>query len=116
MKQSRYAPQALQMLFPTSSRRHSGVVDVPQLAQLSAPTAALAVRLFPLTPGPTPTPLGPGDEAGPAWSVEGRCAEGEEPSISSRVLSALLYVGQPEQADVPPVPSQRPSPGQVPPL
>lgn len=28
---------------------------------------------------------------------------------------ALLYVGQPEQADVPPVPSQRPSPGQVPP-
>ena len=28
--------------------------------------------------------------------------------------SALLNVGHPEQADVPPVPSQRPSPGQVP--
>lgn len=36
-------------------------------------------------------------------------------SISDRALSALLYAGQPEQAEVPPVPSQRPSPGQVPP-
>jgi hypothetical protein len=46
------------------------------------------------------------------------CAE-VEPSISNLppdAAKALLYVGQPEQADVPPVPSHRPSPGQVPPL
>ena len=33
---------------------------------------------------------------------------------AARADRALLYVGQPEQAEVPPVPSQRPSPGQVP--
>ena len=36
--QTGHVPQALQMLFPTSSLRHNGVVLVPQLAQLSAPT------------------------------------------------------------------------------
>ena len=35
-----------------------------------------------------------------------------EESISA--LSALLNVGQPEQDELPPVPLQRPSPGQVP--
>ena len=33
-----HVPHALQILFPTSSRRHKGVVLVPQFAQLSAPT------------------------------------------------------------------------------
>ena len=36
-------------------------------------------------------------------------------SIRAEMAKALLYVGHPEQALVPPVPSQRPSPGQVPP-
>lgn len=30
--------------------------------------------------------------------------------------TVLLYVGQPAHAEAPPVPSQRPSPGQVPPV
>ena len=34
-----HLPHALQMLLPASSRRQRGVVLVPQLAQLSAPTA-----------------------------------------------------------------------------
>jgi hypothetical protein len=33
---------------------------------------------------------------------------------AARALNVLLKVGQPEHADEPPVPSQRPSPGQVP--
>lgn len=36
-------------------------------------------------------------------------------SMRAESANTLLYVGQPEQALVPPVPSQRPSPGQVPP-
>ena len=36
-------------------------------------------------------------------------------SIRAEMANALLYVGHPEHAFVPPVPSQRPSPGQVPP-
>jgi hypothetical protein len=37
-----HSPQALQILLPTSSLRHNGVVLVPQLAQLNALTAARA--------------------------------------------------------------------------
>jgi hypothetical protein len=40
---------------------------------------------------------------------------GFEEYISGPALSALLYVGQPEQDELSPVPLQRPSPGQVPP-
>ncbi len=39
------------------------------------------------------------------------CWLSQNPSV--RALSALLYVGQPEQGELPPVPLQRPSPGQV---
>ena len=46
-------PHALQMLFPTSSLRHKGVVLVLQLAQDSAPTAPeLAEPLAPFFPLP----------------------------------------------------------------
>ena len=104
-------PQALQILFPASSLLQSGVVDVPQLAQLNAPTVAAApgvfafMRIFPLGSGDAAGDVdGPG--AATSVGVVEDCAE---------ATSALLNVGHPEQADVPPVPSQRPSPGQVPP-
>lgn len=117
------------MLFPTSSRRHKGVVLVPQLAQFSAPTAARALADAAAPPRPMPRPLtgrtsassaedtsaGAGDEA---WAGEeaGSAAAASAASASRRAETArpLLNVGQPEHAVVPPVPSQRPSPGQVP--
>jgi hypothetical protein len=39
-------PHALQMLLPTSSRRHSGVVLVPQLKHTIAPTLDLAAAFW----------------------------------------------------------------------
>ena len=43
-----HLPHALQILLPTSSLRHNGVVLVPQFAQLRAPTALRPLaRLFP---------------------------------------------------------------------
>ena len=106
---------------------------VPQLAQLSAPTAArafgaLVPLLSPSAPPSAPSSLADDTSAGgvdPATRAAGE--EGVSPwaaavasssaSASKRAdtASALLYVGHPEQADVPPVPSHRPSPGQVPP-
>jgi hypothetical protein len=44
-------PHALHILFPTSSLLHSGVVDVPQFAQLSGlTTAARPLALAPPVP------------------------------------------------------------------
>lgn len=104
-------PQALQILFPTSSLLHSGVVDVPQFAQLSAPTAPAAPgvfafgRILPLTSGD-----GAGGVAGAGADGAGGAVD-ELPGVASALL---LKVGHPEQAEVPPVPSHRPSPGHVP--
>src|SRR5271169_2469124 len=54
----RYSPQALQILFPTSSLLQRGVVLVPQFAQQSAPTAARTFLLLPTAPpGPPPPTL-----------------------------------------------------------
>lgn len=106
------------MLFPTSSLLQSGVVLVPQLAQLRAPTADLTFFAGPeaglsvSTPGEGASPLGVAPRAG---------AEGDESSAVAVVsnlpdtASALLSVGHPAQALDPPVPSHRPSPGHVPP-
>ena len=106
------------MLLPTSSRLHKGVVLVPQLAHDSAPTAALP--FFAVAVGPTLASLSfAAGDAAPSAFGEAR-AEADSGTSSMSILadtaSALLYVGHPEQADVPPVPSQRPSPGQVPPV
>jgi hypothetical protein len=59
------------MLFPTSSLLHKGVVDVPQFAQLNAPTAPAAPgvfavgRILTLASGD-----GAGEEAGGGAGVE----------------------------------------------
>ena len=117
MEETRNSPQALQMLLPTSSRRQSGVVDVPQLAHERAPMGATR-PLRPRAPWPA---LPSGESADWCCCSAAGWAEGEgwllvfEESISEPVPSALLYVGQPEQDELPPVPLQRPSPGQVPP-
>lgn len=107
------------MLFPTSSLRHKGVVLVPQFAQLNAPTE-LFKRDFPLTAPPTKGEPGvagcsctPSITGGLLGSALGPAAGAGAPG-PDRDESALLNVGQPEHADVPPVPSHRPSPGHVP--
>lgn len=65
-----HVPQALQILFPTSSLRQRGVVLVPQLAQLSAPTALRALdRLLPGV-----WELMTGEESGPDVSAAGSFA------------------------------------------
>ena len=107
-------PQALQILFPASSRLHSGVALVPQFAQLNAPTGAR-----PLPPRTTPFPFPPSEvESAAAGVMTGTAAAAGSEAAAAASLAAcerrLLYVGQPAQAEVPPVPSQRPSPGQVP--
>ena len=103
------SPQALQILLPTSSRLHNGVVLVPQLAQLNAPTAFF-MRDFPLTAPLTSGVLGGGGSTtGGRLSVLGPAAA--EPEIE---LRALLKVGHPEQAEGPTVPSHLPSSGHVP--
>lgn len=103
------------MLFPTSSLLHKGVVDVPQFAQLRAPTAPAAPgvfafgRILPLASGE-----GAGDDDG---AGAGEVVDVAPPVVAGVVEAAsalLLKVGQPEQAVVPPVPSHRPSPGHVP--
>lgn len=82
---------------------------VPQLAQLNAPTAFF-MRDFPLTAPLTSGVLGGGGSTtGGRLSVLGPAAA--EPEIE---LRALLKVGHPEHAEVPPVPSHLPSPGHVP--
>lgn len=106
------------MLLPTSSRLHSGVVLVPQLAQLRAPTADLTFFAGPeaglsvSTPGEGASPVGVAPRAG---------ADGDDSSAGAVMSNlpdmarALLSVGHPAQALDPPVPSHRPSPGHVPP-
>lgn len=68
------SPQALQMLFPTSSLLQSGVVLVPQFAQLNAPTVFLA-RLPPGGAGLAAGPLCSPSFAGPLV-VDGPAGEG----------------------------------------
>lgn len=117
------SPQALQILLPTSSLLHNGVVLVPQLAQDKAPTAP-ELAPAPLAPF---LPAGAGVGRGVTTGVISlRCcftggvgAGSASSSVEEWVAAAadcraLLYVGQPEQADEPPVPSHLPSPGQVP--
>ncbi|KAF5328233.1 hypothetical protein D9619_013424 [Psilocybe cf. subviscida] len=136
-----HLPHALQILFPTSSLLHSGVVLVPQFAQHSAPTAGRALPFPPLPPvaaafgatalalaslstaalgdpgaSATTAALGEADSS-PAAKAAATAALDSAAAFSSSmraVASTLLYVGQPEHALVPPVPSQRPSPGHVP--
>ena len=119
--ETKYSPQALQMLFPTSSRLQSGVVLVPQLAQLSAPTAPRARFLFPPGTAALATGLPPSPALCSAslslTAAEAAAKLGDEvtgPSALPTADNALLYVGHPEHAELPPVPSQRPSPGHVP--
>lgn len=107
------------MLLPTSSLLHNGVVLVPQLAQLRAPTADLTFFAGPdaglsvSTPGEGASAMGVAPRAG---------ADGDGSSAGTVIsnlpdtASALLSVGHPAQALDPPVPSHRPSPGHVPPL
>lgn len=131
------APQALQILFPTSSLLQRGVVLVPQFAQLSAPTAALTflpptlltAATVPVASGLAPSALALGDAPSPATG-DAAAAGGAEAasgfvdaamtsaafSILDDTAMALLKVGHPEHAVVPPVPSHRPSPGHVPPM
>lgn len=124
-------PHALQIVLPMSSRRQRGVALVPQFAQLIAPTGAnLALnRGFELLDGSSS-----GDNC---WAVpysaialEGATLGSVGPGKSSiwgdsdlfltrlllrfAIVCRLLKVGQPAQAEVPPVPLQRPSPGHVP--
>ena len=128
-----YPPQALQILFPTSSLLQRGVVLVPQFAQQRAPTATRGFLLLPPPPtlasaslsipgvvnsgsitaaGTTVSAMG---ESAAAATRAALAAAAFSSSIRAEIANALLNVGQPEQALVPPVPSQRPSPGQVPP-
>lgn len=101
-----------------SSLLQSGVVLVPQLAQLNAPTAtraffaliALALASLSLAAGEAISSGALGEAMPPIAS-----ASAAGTSAADRPAArTLLYVGHPEQASVPPVPSQRPSPGQVP--
>lgn len=104
------------MLLPTSSLLQSGVVLVPQFAQLSAPTAALAFLagggLSPSMPGEETSAAGVAvcTTAGAVSSVVAGSA-----STLGGTERELFSVGQPAHALDPPVPSQRPSPGHVPP-
>lgn len=65
-----HVPHALQMLFPTSSLRQRGVVLVPQLAQLSAPTVLRTLDRLPLGVCAVMT----GEESGPDVSPDGSFA------------------------------------------
>jgi len=147
-----HPPQALQILFPTSSLLHNGVVLVPQLAQQRAPTAALTFLFAALAVAPTLASLSApaaalglaaasifGDAApsfAPPFVAEASPPVAEDVAAAAEAAamaalasaaavsssrraeraSTLLYVGQPEHALVPPVPSHRPSPGHVPPV
>jgi len=94
-------------------------VLVPQFAQLRAPTGAFftAETVVGGTRGDDDDSLPEALPLSTALLADSFALVAPAPSPSSarRDESALLYVGQPEQADEPPVPSQRPSPGHVPP-
>lgn len=116
MKRERNAPHALQMLLPTSSLLQSGVVLVPQFAQLRAPTADLAFFA-----GAGLSASATGEEvsaAGDAARVTAGAVSfvvAGSPSSLPDTARVLFSVGQPAHALDPPVPSHRPSPGHVPP-
>lgn len=117
MKRDRNAPHALQMLLPTSSLLQSGVVLVPQFAQLSAPTADLAFFA-----GVGVSPSAPGEEVSAAGDATCVTTAAVSSVVAGSVSTLpdttreLFSVGQPAHALFPPVPSHRPSPGHVPPL
>jgi len=91
-------------------------------ASLTSAAAAAALRFK--SPSEFVVFASPESDAGAATGAwiwiwpEGVVSEGEAALICSETVTAaeraLLYVGHPEQAEAPPVPSQRPSPGQVP--
>lgn len=85
-----------------------GEAIAPPSFPLSTPSIgvpAAAAALPPALPPATPA-------ATAAFASAAACSS----SIRAERARTLLYVGHPEQADVPPVPSQRPSPGHVPPV
>ena len=111
-------PQALQIVWPLSSRRHNGVIVVPQFLQDSSPfpfdktvdgscgfmkgllspcNACVLASAF-------SSSFSPFSARFKAWLD---CAFFE---------SLLLYAGQPLQPSAPPVPLQRPPPGHDPPV
>lgn len=99
-----YLPQALQMTCPLPSRLQSGVMVVPQFwqAMMTDDRWFCAWRAF--------TSMGAGASDGgssPPWHPPCLCSM---LSFETR----LLYAGQPLQPSAPPVPLQRPPPGQVP--
>jgi len=109
------------------------VVLVPQFAQQRAPTVVLAFLLLPTlaTLASLSTPAlgeagtfadadssrGDDDSFSAPSSTVAAASGASDVAFSARAVKAktLLYVGQPEHALVPPVPSHRPSPGHVPP-
>jgi hypothetical protein len=94
-------------------------VLVPQLAQLSAPTGALGLTTTGAAAAAAAVRGDDEDSLPEAFALSPFAPESVVASGSSVPLRreeiALLYVGQPEHALEPPVPSQRPSPGHVPP-
>lgn len=97
MRAGRYAPQALQVVLPSWSLLQSGVVLVPQLAQVMPAGAGGA---------PAAPPAAAEVEDGPVELDEKR------PELTAWMV--LLSEGQPVQVCLPPVPLHSPSPGQVP--
>ena len=120
-------PQLAQLRAPTAARTLRPPPPPPVVVVVVVVAAAAADDEAP--PAVPPLPAAPealaslsfagfGDEWSIwAWLGEPGAGAGDTcPSISRRpdAAKALLYVGHPEQADDPPVPSHRPSPGQVP--
>lgn len=104
------------MLLPTSSLLQSGVVLVPQFAQLSAPTADLAFFAGAgLSASATGVEASATGDAACATAVAASSAAADSFSGFPDTARELFSVGQPAHALDPPVPSHRPSPGHVPP-
>lgn len=104
-------PHALQILWPCSSRLHSGVIVVPQLWH-AITTAALAswlceaatsISLGLSTPSPSIVLLAT------LWGWKA-----PPPPMTVLLAILLLYAGHPLQPTAPPIPLQRPPPGHVP--
>lgn len=107
-------------MLPTSSLLQSGVVLVPQFAQLNAPTVVLGLLATLLVLTLASLSFAAGEAASVGALGEGASALGSAESAGAEsaptlpAARALLYVGHPEHEDDPPVPLQRPSPGQDP--
>jgi hypothetical protein len=116
-------PQFAQLSAPTAGRAFRlCVAAAPTLASLSTAAGDAAASIFGDASAPPSFPLLPSTPsigaaaATPAATAAFASAAACSSSIRAESASTLLYVGHPEQADVPPVPSQRPSPGHVPPV